>query len=68
MTRTLHALLREHAPFNTARADGYYEATGIQCKCDGVWRAPSTFATHLAGAILDEFEIENTQPTDPEST
>ena len=50
---TLHALIRDHAPVNVVHSPSEMVPSGIQCLCDWVWRAPSTYATHVAGVIFD---------------
>jgi hypothetical protein len=66
MTQTLHALLREHTPLSTSNVAGNPEPLGIQCKCDGVWRGTRTYATHVAGVLLDA-GYESSEPESPVS-
>lgn len=49
----LYDILRSHSPIDTARTDGYPQATGIACKCDGVWRGPAIYAQHVAASLTD---------------
>ena len=59
---SLHAIIAAHTPMETMRTS--YEPGGILCRCDGVWRAPSIYASHVAGAVLDA----GYEPADSHST
>ena len=50
---SLQAILRTHAPVNVVHAPAQMEPSGIQCICDWVWRAPGSYASHVAGALFD---------------
>ena len=62
---SLHAILREHAPVNVAHGPAEMVPSGIQCLCDWVWRAPSTYASHVAAVVLDAGYEPTTEPGDP---